>query len=215
MLATRGHALVAVGADRPAAGRLIERDCDVILSDDGLQHLALGRDAEIVVLEGRRGLGNRRLLPAGPLRESPARLAAADLVVVNGPGFWVEGAVRMRLEPVAAVSLTTGERRPLDSFRGSPVHALAAIGNPDRFFATLRDAGLELRPHGLPDHMALEARHVEFGDPLPVLMTEKDAVKCRAFARPAFWYVEVEPRFDADGEARLLAVVERAMASRS
>jgi tetraacyldisaccharide 4'-kinase len=215
MLAARRCARVAVGADRPAAGRLLERDCDVILSDDGLQHLALARDAEIVVVDGERGLGNGRLLPAGPLREPGARLATVDLVVVNGPGYSPQGAVRMRLEPVAAVSLLTGERKPLEWFRGALVHAVAAIGNPGRFFAALAAAGLDVRPHRLPDHTRLESRHIEFGDSLPVLMTEKDAVKCRGFARAAHWYVEVEPRFDADGEARLLSVVERAMTSRS
>lgn len=178
---------VAVGARRPEAARLLLPDCDVIVADDGLQHYRLARDLEIAVIDGDAGLGNGRLLPAGPLREPPRRLRSVDYVAVRDgeyPGAW-----RYRVSCEHAVRLTDGKQAGLATWRGQPVHAVAAIGVPERFFGQLEDLGLTIERHGFADHHAFEAGDFRFDDPWPVLMTEKDAVKCRAFADSRMWAV--------------------------
>jgi len=193
---------VAVGRDRPAAARLlIEAGCDVILADDGLQHYRLRRDVEICVIDGARRFGNGRLLPAGPLREPLARLDEVDFRVCNG-GDATADEVPMRLEGGMARALHGATVQTLDAFRGQPVHALAGIGHPERFFDDLRARGIEVLAHPFPDHHAYAPGELDFGDSLPVLMTEKDAVKCAAFAPPQSWAVPVravlpEAFFDA------------------
>ncbi len=203
-------AVVAIGARRAAAAQLlVARGAQLIIADDGLQHYALQRDMEIVVVDGARGFGNGRLLPAGPLREPRQRLRQVALVVQNGGGeALVAGALRMqlagqRLQPVSG----QGDGMALSDLAGQPVHAVAAIGNPARFFELLRGAGLSVDAHAFPDHHPLSAAEVQFGDALPVLMTEKDAVKCRAFATANHWYLPVEARFNAADEAQLLGRV--------
>ena len=183
---------VAVGVERPAAARLLLAEhVDVIVADDGLQHYALGRDVEVCVIDGVRRLGNARLLPAGPLREAPTRLREVDFVVCNG-GAAQSSEVAMQLAATAAVSLASPSKsKPLADFRGQRVHAIAGIGHPQRFFATLQDAGLDVIAHAFADHHAYVANELAFGDGLPVLMTEKDAVKCHAFAQPGWWSVPV------------------------
>jgi tetraacyldisaccharide 4'-kinase len=211
LLARRSGCLTVVAADRVAgARRLIELGAEVILCDDGLQHLRLARDCEILVIDGARGFGNGRLLPAGPLREPvAAALARADLKVVNGaPGHpslaGVGALLRMDLIPGAAYALVAGQgSRPLADFGATPVHAVAGIGNPARFFRELRDQELNLIEHAFPDHHPLSAADLAFGDDLPVLMTEKDAVKCQGFADARLWYVPVEAGF-AEADARAL-----------
>jgi tetraacyldisaccharide 4'-kinase len=210
LIARRTGAPVAVGADRPGAVRLLEPDCDVIVSDDGLQHYRLARDAEIVVVDGLRGLGNGWRLPAGPLRESASRLEDASAVVVNGEGFDLPRALQMRMVPQRFVGVATGETLSPQALRGRRAHAVAAIGNPERFFQSLRDLGIDVNPHPLPDHAVPGRDDIRFGDDLPVLMTEKDAVKCTDAAGPSHWYLEVGAAFESDGAARLLSVVERA-----
>ena len=208
LLARRSGCTTVVAADRLAgARRLCTLGARVILCDDGLQHLALARDCEIVVIDGARGFGNGRMLPAGPLREPAARVALADLAVVNGaPGHpSLKGGarlLRMDLIPGEAQALQPGSPpRPLASFRASAVHAVAGIGNPARFFAELRAQGLNLIEHAFPDHHPLSAADLDFGDERAVLMTEKDAVKCTAFAQARHWFVPVEARF-SDTDAR-------------
>jgi|SRR5580765_3119822 tetraacyldisaccharide 4'-kinase len=184
---------VAVGRDRAAAGRLLlaNHDCDVLVADDGLQHLALFRDAEICVIDGERRFGNGLLLPAGPLRDPLSRLDSVDFRVCNG-GHAQVGEVPMQLAGDMAVSLRdAGVQKPLRDFAGRRVHAVAGIGNPARFFAMLRSAGIEVVEHAFADHYAYAAGDLEFGDDAPVLMTAKDAVKCRAFARADCWQVPV------------------------
>jgi tetraacyldisaccharide 4'-kinase len=210
LVLARTGAAVAVGTDRAAAVRLLEPDCDLVLADDGLQHYALERDAEIVVVDGARGLGNGWLLPAGPLREPPWRLASVSAVVINGEGYQAAGSLRMRLAPVRFVALATGDSRPPGSFRGRRAHAVAGIGNPGRFFALLRDLGIEVEPRPLPDHAAPGPDELRSADGALVLMTEKDAVKCRELAGPLHWYLEVGAAFSATDAERLLAVVEGA-----
>ncbi len=211
LLQRRTGVPVCVGARRAEAARLlVEQGCDVILCDDGLQHLALARDVEIAVVDGARGLGNGRLLPAGPLREPASRLAAVDLVVVNATqgrrlSALPDGALTMRLVGEEAVSLTGFfANRRLADFQGQSVHAVAAIGNPERFFSQLRAAGLRVQEHPFGDHHAFSAADLRFGDELPVLMTEKDAVKCAGFADQHHWFVPVDASFDAADDARLV-----------
>lgn len=184
---------VAIGRDRPAAAALLlDRDVDVIVADDGLQHYALARDIEICVIDGERGSGNGRLLPAGPLREPESRLREIDFAVRNG-GETSGDDVPMRLRAEQAYSLRDpAQRKSLASFSGTRVHAIAGIAHPARFFEMLRGFGLEIVEHAFRDHHAYVAADIEFGDALPVLMTEKDAVKCRAFARGGEWVVPVE-----------------------
>ena len=212
--------VVAVGADRVAAARLAaEQGAEVVVCDDGLQHLRLQRDCEIVVVDAARGLGNRRMLPAGPLRDPPSRLETVDAVVFTerGPSqapalpLHAPLAVTMRLEPGDAVNLRTGERRPLHAFRGPGLHAVAGIGHPEAFFAGLRAAGLRVEAHALADHAALHPAELPFPAGATVLMTEKDAVKCRSFAGADWWFVELGVALERPAGAALLALVlERA-----
>ncbi len=179
VLARRSGCPVWVGADRVAACRALRThhpECDVLVLDDGLQHYRLGRDVEIAVIDAR-GVGNGRLFPAGPLREPASRLDSVDAVVCNGArtgrGF------AMRLEGREFVGLADASRVVEAACLGSKrIHAVAGIGDPARFFRHLEALGLEVVPHAFPDHHAYAARDLEFGDPLPVVMTEKDAVKC-------------------------------------
>jgi tetraacyldisaccharide 4'-kinase len=215
MLQRRLGLPVAVAARRADAVRLLEEDCDVILCDDGLQHYALARDVEVVVVDGARAFGNGRLLPAGPLREPVSRLDEADAVVVNGPGFERRGAIRMSLEPVAVVALEGGSRRPLSDFAGRPVVAAAAIGNPERFFAMLRAHGLDIETRTLPDHARFTPAKAGTGQGKPVLLTEKDAVKCEGPGWDGAAYVEVTALVDGEAAAALVeAIVRRAAGHR-
>ena len=216
LLASRTGAIVVAGPDRVAAAqRAIERGAEIVLSDDGLQHYRLARDREIVVIDGRRGVGNRRLLPAGPLREPVSRLAQADLRVVS----WRDGSARA-LTPVPATiqasarlseawALVGGETRPVATFKGSRVHAVAAIGHPQQFFAALKELGIEVAPHALPDHARLTAADISFPDALPVLMTEKDAVKSRAIADQRHWAVRMDVVVTEQDAAAVQAMLDR------
>lgn len=200
---------VAVAARRADAVRLLEPLCDLVLTDDGLQHYALQRDFEIAVVDGARGLGNGRLLPAGPLREARQRLHEVDAVVVNGSGFSWPGAATMELLPVAAVALAGGERRPLGAFGGHRVRAIAGIGNPARFFEMLRGHGLILDELALPDHAAIPHTALVDGSARQVLITEKDAVKCAGDGLQHVWYVEIGARVAGAAASR---IVERVVA---
>jgi tetraacyldisaccharide 4'-kinase len=189
---------VAVGRDRPAAAQLLVADgCDVVIADDGLQHYRLARDVEICVIDGARRFGNGHLLPAGPLREPLRRLARVDLRVCNG-GTSQAGEYPMCLVGGTAATLDGTREQPLAVFAGQRVHAVAAIGHPARFFASLREAGIDTIEHVFPDHHAFVATELAFGDDLPVLMTDKDAVKCRGFAQPQWWRVPVRAGLPAE-----------------
>jgi tetraacyldisaccharide 4'-kinase len=188
VLASRCDCPVAICADRLAAARLLltNRACDVIISDDGLQHYALQRDIEIVVIDGERRFGNGYCLPVGPLREPPERIKKVDLVVVNGGQDLHPDEFAMHCRGGELVNLLTGERKPLSEFRSAPCHALAGIGNPGRFFKQLALAGIDCTTHAFTDHYAFTAADLKFKDGKPVIMTEKDAVKCRRFAEAFF-----------------------------
>ncbi|GLQ48604.1 tetraacyldisaccharide 4'-kinase [Dyella flava] len=183
---------VAIGRDRPAAAQLLlDAGCDVLIADDGLQHYRLARDVEICVIDGERRFGNAKLLPAGPLREPLRRLNNVDFRVCNG-GDAKNGEIPMHLHGGMARALLDGHEQPVSRFSGARVHAVAAIGHPQRFFASLVAQGIEVIPHPFPDHHAFAPSDLAFADGLPVLMTEKDAVKCRAFAQPDWWSVPVK-----------------------
>ncbi len=192
VLARRAGCPVVVGPDRVAAAQalLAAHRCDVVISDDGLQHRRLARDVEIVVIDGQRRFGNGLLLPAGPLREPVSRLQRADVRITQGTAC--EGEHSMELCGTGLRNLASGETRAIRDFTGMAVHAVAGIGNPDRFFAKLRGLGLEVQEHPFPDHNRFHPEDLRFGDAAPVIMTEKDAVKCERFARPDCWFLEVE-----------------------
>ena len=213
---------VAVAAIRSrAALLLVERGkVDVIVCDDGLQHYALRRDFEIAVVDGQRGFGNGWLLPAGPLRESRSRLRSVDAVVLRDPGAsGVPGLGELAADSVE-MRLVLGGLRPLlaaaseltdiAQWRGRTVHAVAGIGVPERFFAALRAAGVAVLERAAPDHHRWSARELSFGDGLPVLMTGKDAVKCRGFAQPHWYSVDLRAEIaPAQAERLLTALLAR------
>lgn len=209
LLARQTGCPVAVGPDRVAAARrVVAAGCDVIVSDDGLQHYRLPRAVELVICDGARKLGNGLCLPAGPLREAPGRLATVDLVLSNGHApeltpYWfdlVPGAMR----PVAPKAV--GAPRPAP---GETVNAVAGIGHPERFFGTLEAMGYRVIRHSFPDHHAYRPDDLAFAGQWPVVMTEKDAVKCAGFAGENSWYLPVEARPDAQTASQLDACLAR------
>ena len=190
---------VCVGPDRLAAARMLEdQGCDLLLSDDGLQHYRLGRDIEIAVVDGQRGLGNGWRLPVGPLREPISRLATVDWVIVNSPSadFAVPGLadlyfIPMQIQPHALVNLSTGAAHDVSLLAAQSVNAVAGIGNPQRFINTLAESGITAQLHTFPDHHAYTASDFAFANQRPLVMTEKDAVKCKAFAQPDWYYLAI------------------------
>jgi tetraacyldisaccharide 4'-kinase len=206
LLARRAGCPVWIGRDRYAAARALlaaHPECDLVLSDDGLQHYRLARTVEIAVI-GRCGLGNGWLLPSGPLREPAGRLAQVDAIVLNGEPPAAPGAA-----PPARFRMSLGGNRFLsldgsasacgpEAFRGRPVHAVAGIGDPQRFFQQLRALGLQPIEHPFPDHHPFAPEDLRFGDDLPILMTEKDGVKCAPFAPGGAWMLPVEAQLQPD-----------------
>ena len=216
VLLARAGFPVAVASDRVAAAFALlaaHPGCNVIVADDGLQHLSLARDVEIAVIDSARGFGNGWRLPAGPLREAPARLATVDAVVALGADdssaqtAW-PGALAMTLageifHRVNAPGVTAGA----GAFHAAGVHALAGIGNPERFFAQLRALGIAATTHALPDHHRFSAADLALPGATAIVMTEKDAVKCTALADDRCWYLPVRARM----EPALVARVEEKM----
>ncbi|MEX0617671.1 MAG: tetraacyldisaccharide 4'-kinase [Pseudohongiellaceae bacterium] len=210
---------LVIDPDRPAALRSLvkKEDVDVVISDDGLQHYALHRDMEVVIVDGQRMFGNRMLMPAGPLREPVSRVNSVDYVVVNGDAADISGlprgAVTMKLEPLFLINLISGERKP---FRGAPfnigtrIHAVSGIGNPQRFFDALQQLPFHVETHGFPDHHEFTVEdfaQLDIPESETIVMTEKDAVKCLDFARPNFWYVSVAVKLPTGFETQLLSQI--------
>lgn len=188
LLASKSHCPVVVCPDRVAAAQylLATTDCDIVISDDGLQHYRLQRDLELVLIDGQRGLGNQQLLPAGPLREPVSRLQSVDAVIVNSGDFAL-AQYKMQLKPVTPQALD-GQNQ----WRAQAVTLVAAIGNPQRFVDTVKSVGIEIKTAAFfRDHFAFDEQSLADIEG-PVLMTEKDAVKCRSFAKPNWYYLPVE-----------------------
>jgi tetraacyldisaccharide 4'-kinase len=195
LIVQRSGVPMMIDPDRSRAVKALldSEPLDLILSDDGLQHYRLARDLELVLIDAARGLGNRRCLPAGPLREPVERLQSVDALLYNGASADRDDGYAFRLQPSALVNLRSGERKPVDFFSsGQALHAVAGIGNPQRFFNTLE--GLHWRPiaHAFADHAVFSAQSLTFSPALPLVMTEKDAVKCRPFAADDWWYLAVD-----------------------
>ncbi len=208
MLARQCLCPLAAGPVRVESARLLidNAGCDIILSDDGLQHYALGRDIEIALIDGARRFGNGYCLPAGPLREPVRRMQEVDLRVCNG-GDARDNENKMRVVGSIAINLVSGEQRRLQDFKDQYFHAMAGIGNPERFFNLLKDAGLNFREHVFPDHYFYQKKDLSFNDDHPVLMTEKDAVKCTAFAGNHHWYVPIQSILPPDFSRHLLELL--------
>ncbi len=183
---------VYVSPNRIEAGKslLEDNDCDIIICDDGLQHYSLHRNFEICVIDGKRRHGNGRCLPSGPLREPRSRLKSVDAVVSNGAD--VTGEFFMTFEPVMIKQVNGHGIKSINDFKTEEIHAIAGTGNPDRFFDTLRGQGLSITEHPFEDHHTYCSSDFDFGDKKMVIMTEKDAVKCREFAKEYHWYLSIK-----------------------
>ena len=195
---------VCVAVDRVAAGRrLLEEGVDLIIADDGLQHYRLHRDLEVAVIDGERRFGNGFLLPAGPLREPAGRLRNVDLVLVNsGPARTGEFALESRITGLRA--LDGSARCSLDALRGLKVRAVAGIGNPARFHAQLAAAGLLVQAIPVPDHGRVDLAALSRESSVPVVMTEKDAVKYRPVSGCPVWVATLELTVPPDVGAQVL-----------
>lgn len=208
LLARRTGCPLVAAPDRVAAAMQLQQqfDVDCIISDDGMQHYRLQRDIEIAVIDGERRLGNGMLLPAGPLREAPRRLQEVDWVISNGKAL--AGEIPMSLVATEMVHLVTGERQSLSDWQGRQCHAVAGIGHPQRFFVMLQSLGLDPIPHPFPDHHPYTPKELAFADRLPIVMTEKDAVKCTPFANERIWYIPVTAQLPKVLDCELTQLIE-------
>ena len=201
MLAKQLDCPIVVSANRVRAAKALlkKRACNVLLSDDGLQHYALARDIEIVVIDGERRFGNRQCLPAGPLREPLSRLKNINFLVNNGSDAQA-GEFSMQLLPAQQLHAVENSERTLSlsCLQGEEVHAVAGIGNPARFFQLLRSLGLRLIEHPFPDHHVFSEKDLAFPDARKIIMTEKDAVKCIKFANPKQWFLPVRANLPSE-----------------
>lgn len=199
LMARRAACPVWVGRQRPiVAQKLLEShpDCDLIISDDGLQHYQLARDIEIVVVDGLRGLGNAMLLPAGPLRESSSRLNKVNAVVVNGESSGFDGFL-MKVEGSQFCNLKDAKLQwDAANMQHKKLHAMAGIGNPEKFFRHLESMGLKIERHVFPDHHRFSAEDMPTSTDVQIIMTEKDAVKCMRFATDNAWYLPIKAVLD-------------------
>ena len=210
LISRRTGCPVAIAPNRYTAAReLIEhKACDIILCDDGLQHHELDRDLEIAVVDGYRQFGNGRCLPAGPLREPVSRLRSVEMVVGNGRAGKNQYLMEYTALPLRAVHVENHEQCQLEEFTGKTVHAVAGIGNPQSFFSVLRGKGINMIKHVFPDHHYYRPGDLEFADGLPVVMTEKDAVKCEGFAMPDLWYLPIQTKMSNAFEHRLSILIQ-------
>ncbi|MBD1570875.1 MULTISPECIES: tetraacyldisaccharide 4'-kinase [Aliivibrio] len=205
LIKQRTKAEVAVAPVRSEAVKVLEQQgVDFIITDDGLQHYALQRDIEFIVIDGKRRFGNQHYIPLGPLREGVERLSSVDFLICNG-GEPQENEVSMRLQPSEAINLVTGEKRSVASL--SNLVAFAGIGHPPRFFETLNQLKANVvHTQGFEDHKAFEPTEIEqlmqYGEQL--IMTEKDAVKCQSFAQSSWWYLPVDATFPEEKAQQIL-----------
>lgn len=205
MIFQRTKLPVVVGADRVAAIDYLLKNnkCDIVLSDDGMQHYRMQRDLEIAVIDADRGFGNGFCLPAGPLRERVSRLQQVDIIAYNGISSDISDKCSYSLQIVSLKKLNSDESRTLESFTQKPVHAIAGIGNPQRFFRQLRQNGIEIIEHAFPDHHSYRQQDFSDWSEACIIMTEKDAVKCGQLTLTDAWVVRAEAVFSGKLEASL------------
>ncbi len=225
LLAKRSKVPVIAGADRSVDIQYLRSryDCDVILSDDGLQHYCLHRDIEIVLIDAKRQLGNGWCIPAGPLRENSCRLKKVDFVLFN-QAFNENNAKKnrfavqqkldslfsMRLSGNVLHSLSTKKKPlPLQDLKGQTVHAVTGIGNPSQFYDVLEKSGLKLIKHSFSDHHSFKEKELYFNDNKIIIMTEKDAVKCHQFKIDNCWYLPVEAQIESEFDRLLMDKLKR------
>jgi tetraacyldisaccharide 4'-kinase len=214
LLSLRTNCPVVIDPDRVNAVQFLlnHTECNIIISDDGLQHYRLSRDIEIVIIDGERQMGNGFCLPAGPLREPVTRLRDVDFMIVNeqreGENLGYGYEYSMNLMPGNIYNLSSPELEVEPGhFLGEPIHAIAGIGNPERFFSLLRNLGLSIWPHSFSDHHQYTEKELDFNIEHKIIMTEKDAVKCKRFADYHYWCLPVSAELDPQlGEAILVKI---------
>jgi tetraacyldisaccharide 4'-kinase len=208
LLAKRVFCPIVIAANRIKAVQslLDSGQVDVVISDDGLQHEKLKRDIEIIVIDGKKRLGNGWCLPVGPLREPSQRLEEVDFIVCNDPiQFDNDQEYDMVLRPRTLSSgLEPSQQNSINFFQGQTVHAIAGIGFPERFFDLLTKHDLKVIPHPFPDHYPFQQKDIEFNDDLPILLTEKDAVKCSGLMSHKHWVLSVDSAVNPLFDMRLL-----------
>ena len=210
LIARRTRCPMAVGPDRVASAQALLKytDCNVIISDDGLQHYTLGRDIEIAVIDGVRRYGNEKCLPAGPLREPIKRLDQVNFKVTNGIAGPDEFAMSYKADKLCRAD-DPDVTLELSSLKNQTVHAIAGIGNPQRFFDNLKLSGLDIIEHAFPDHYPFKKSDLDFGEIQPIVITEKDAVKCQRFYLHNVWYQPIKAILDNQFTEQLLVMLER------
>ena len=216
LIARRTRCPMAVGPDRIASAKALLKytDCNVILSDDGLQHYALGRDIEIAVIDGIRRYGNEKCLPAGPLREPIKRLEKVNFKITNGIAGPDEFAMTYQPEKLCRAD-DPEVTLDIDSLKNQTVHAIAGIGNPQRFFNDLKQNGLDIIEHAFPDHYPFKKSDLDFGEIQPIVITEKDAVKCQRFYLHNVWYQPIKAILDNQFTEQLLVMLDRVNGKKS
>ena len=192
------EAFVVVAKKRSNAVKFLTENysVDLIISDDGLQHYAMGRDIEIAVIDGHNRLGNGLFLPAGPVRETKKRLKSVDFIINNGSHM--EGEISSKIEANCYINLATNEKKDLDFFKSKKCFAIAGIGNPDNFYSLLEELGVNLITKTFADHHKFIEKDFEFKGDYPILMTAKDCVKCKQFATSQMWYLSVDAKISSD-----------------
>ncbi len=210
LISKRTHCPIVVGQNRVAAAELLlaNSNCNLILSDDGLQHYRLRRDIEIAIIDSSRQFGNGFCLPSGPLRETVSRLKQVDLVVEHCTNVNADNKNSFLLKFSDAINLSSAESKTVGDFKSQPVHGVAGIGHPLRFFKQLRTQGLDVIEHDYPDHYKFKKTDFIFNDQLQVLMTEKDAVKCQDFAENHLWYVPVNAELSQGFKHQFLSMIK-------
>ena len=210
LLAKHSGCMVVVARKRFLGAQwLVNEQCNIIICDDGLQHYALHRDIEIAIIDDIRRFGNRRCLPAGPLREPVSRLENIHFLVTKGAALSNESSMQYHDTKMLLNVHDENISQSLLDLRGQPVHAIAGIGHPEKFFNRLRDYGLKVRCHEFTDHYIYTQNDIQFDDDLPVIMTEKDAVKCRTIANARHWYLPIKARLPVTFGERLLKQIKR------
>lgn len=208
LLARRCQCPMVVGPNRAAAvRRVLQANCNLVIADDGLQHYAMERNIEICVIDGQRRFGNGLCLPAGPLREPISRLQSVDLVIANGSAQAHEYVMHINVGMLVNVSCQE-KVAPLADFQGQTVHAIAGIGNPQRFFMLLRQYGLQVLEHPFQDHHKFSSSDLQFNDAFAIIMTEKDAVKCTEFVSEKSWFLLINVEPEVQFKLNVLALVK-------